>query len=56
MSPENLQNELMYQSTMALARKMLTNALITREEYGVIDTTFLKKYNPILGSLCTKTT
>lgn len=56
MSPENMKNELLYQSTMSIARKMLTDGFITKEEYGVIDTKFLEKYKPILGSLCAKMT
>lgn len=48
---ENLQNELMYQTTMSIARKMFNEGLITKDEYRQIDTIFRDKYEPKLGTL-----
>ena len=42
---------LAYCSAMAQARRMLSLHLITREEYGEIDTMMLHKYGLSLGSL-----
>jgi hypothetical protein len=36
---------------MAVARTMLRNGIITKEEYCQIDTIFLDKYRPLLGGL-----
>lgn len=51
MSKAKNNNEILYQSTMSIARNMLKSNLISREEYNVIDTIFLEKYKPTLGSL-----
>ena len=51
MSKDNFKQELLYQTTMNMAREMLKNALITKEEYAVIDTIFSEKYAPSLGTL-----
>ena len=40
-----------YCSAMAQARRMLSLLLITKEEYGKIDTMMLHKYGLSLGSL-----
>lgn len=48
---EQLRKEKLYQTTMSIARKMLKNDLISREEYAVINTIFTEKYHPILGAL-----
>ena len=44
-------NILAYCSAMAQARRMLFLRLITKEEYGKIDTMMLHKYGLSLGSL-----
>jgi len=44
-------NILAYCSAMAQARRMLSLRLITKEEYGKIDTMVLHKYGLSLGSL-----
>ena len=46
MNKEQLNN-----TTMSIARKMLKNDLVSKEEYAVIDTKMRKKYQPILGTL-----
>lgn len=51
MSKEEFRNEKLYQTTMHLARKMLSDGLISEDEYRQIDTIFLEKYRPALGTL-----
>ncbi len=51
MSKEEFKNEKLYQTIMHLARKMLTEGLISEDEYRQIDTIFLEKYRPTLGTL-----
>ena len=47
----NLQNELMYQITMSIARRMFSEGLMTEDEYRQIDTIFREKYQPKIGTL-----
>ena len=47
----NLQNELMYQMTMSVARRMFSEGLMTEDEYRQIDTMFREKYQPKIGTL-----
>jgi hypothetical protein len=47
----NFQNEMMYQATMSIARKMLRDGLISEHEYRQIDTMFIAKYQPKIGVL-----
>ena len=54
MSKEEFRNEKLYQTTMHLARKMLSDGLISEDEYRQIDTIFRGKYRPILVSLQTE--
>ena len=51
MSKEQMVREKLYQTTMSIARRMLRNSLISKEEYAVIDTKMKEKYHPILGTL-----
>lgn len=51
MSKEQMRCEKLYQATMRVARKMLDDGLISKEEYAVIDTKMLEKYSPTLGTL-----
>ena len=48
---EEFRNEKLYQTTMHLARKMLSEGIISEEEYRQIDTIFLEKYKPVFGTL-----
>jgi hypothetical protein len=48
---EQFESERRYQSAIAVARTMLRRQIITEDEYKVIDTMFLEKHRPILGSL-----
>ena len=50
-SSVNFQNEMIYQATMSFARKMLRDGLITEDEYPQIDTMFIEKYQPKIGTL-----
>lgn len=50
-SKEDFRNEKLYQTTMHLARKMLEDGIISKEEYRQIDTIFLEKYQPVFGTL-----
>lgn len=51
MNNEQFQREKMYQATMAIARNLLNQSIITEEEYDEIDTIFTNKYRPSLGTL-----
>jgi hypothetical protein len=51
MSKDQFRNELLYQTTMSIAKNLLKQEAISKEEYKLIDTIFTKKYNPSLGSL-----
>ena len=51
MSKEEFRNEKLYQTTMHLARKMLSDGLISEDEYRQIDTIFTRKYQPVFGTL-----
>lgn len=51
MNEQEFRNEKLYQTTMHIARKMLFEGLISEEEYCQIDTIFLEKYHPIIGTL-----
>lgn len=51
MSREEFRNEKLYQTTMHLARKMLSEGIISEEEYRQIDTIFLEKYKSVFGTL-----
>ena len=47
----DFKNEKLYQATMSIARQMLKNKIISKEEYQQIDTIITNKYNPTLGTL-----
>ena len=51
MTKEDMRREKMYQTTMRLAREMFYDGIISEEEYIQVDKIFLKKYNPIFGTL-----
>ena len=51
MTRDELIREAKYQTTMRLAKKMLSQGLITRKEYEEADRTFLEKYRPVFGTL-----
>ena len=51
MSKEEFRNEKLYQTTMHLVREMLSEGIISEDEYRQIDTIFLEKYQPVFGTL-----
>ncbi len=51
LSEEQFRNEILYQTTMSLTKNLLKQGVISKEEYGLIDTIFTQKYSPSLGSL-----
>ena len=51
MRKEDFRKEKLYQTTMHIARKMLSDGIISLEEYRAADKIFLEKYRPILGTL-----
>ncbi|MDF2645359.1 MAG: hypothetical protein K0Q73_1164 [Paenibacillus sp.] len=51
MSEDQLRNEMLYQTSMSLARTMLEKGMISEEEYHEFDTIMLEKYHPIFGTL-----
>lgn len=51
MTEEQFRAEKLYQTTMNMARRMLSQRLVSKEEYCQIDTIFLEKYRPVFGTL-----
>lgn len=51
MSKEQMKREKLYQITMSIAKRMLDDGLISKEEYAIIDTKMQEKYRPTLGTL-----
>ena len=51
MSNERKHDDMVYQMAISVAKSMLKNGIVNREEYNRIDTILLKKYRPYLGSL-----
>lgn len=50
-SEEQLQNEMLYQTTMSLVRTMIKEGMISEEDYHEFDTIMLEKYHPVFGTL-----
>ena len=51
MTDDQFEREMRYQASMNLFQNMLKNGLITQEQYAIIDTKMLEKYQPLLGIL-----
>ena len=51
MTEEEFSRESLYQVLMHFIRKMLTDGLISEEEYCQIDTKYREKFLPITGDL-----
>jgi len=51
MNREDFRRERLYQASIAVARTMHKNGLITEDELCQIDTIFIEKYRPLLGGL-----
>lgn len=46
-----MKREKLYEVTMSHARKMLSEGLITEEQYRIFDTKMQEKYRPVFGTL-----
>lgn len=55
MTKEQFQREKMYQATMGMVRRMLSEGLISQEEYARVEQVFLEKYKPLIGSIYAET-
>ena len=51
MTKEQFQREKMYQATMGMVRRMLSEGLISQAEYRQMEQIFLEKYKPLIGSI-----
>ena len=51
MTEEQFEREKLYQATMNVFDGMRKKGLITEEQYAIIDTKMLQKYQPLLGTL-----
>ena len=51
MNRDDFRRERLYQASIAVARTMHKNGLITEDELCQIDTIFIEKYRPLLGAL-----
>ena len=51
LNDDQFEREKLYQATMSMFRSMLKSGLITKEQYAIIDTKMLHKYQPLLGTL-----
>ena len=48
---DQFEREKLYQATMNMFQGMLKEGVITEEQYAIIDTKMLEKYQPLLGTL-----
>lgn len=53
MTNEQMQNEVMYQGSMLVAKQLLKKGIVSDEEYEQIDTMFRQKYAISLSTLFT---
>lgn len=51
MTNKEIRNDMLYRTALSIAENMLEKHLITKDEYAEIDTIFLEKYRPYLGTL-----
>ena len=51
MNSNDFNSEMMYQTTMSIARNLLKQGAIDEKEYDEIDTMFAQKYAPKIGTL-----
>lgn len=51
MNEEMFEAELLYESSLSIAKTLLEKGLLTEEEYRVIDTKLQEKYRPVIGTL-----
>lgn len=55
MTDEQFEHEKQYLASMNFFQGMLKVGLITKEQYAIIDTKMLEKYEPLLGTLFSHT-
>lgn len=48
---KELWKEMLYQTTMHIVRKMLSDGVVSEEEYHRFETIYSEKYKPVLGTL-----
>lgn len=51
MNKVQMRREKLYQITMSMVKKMLSDGLISKEEYAKIDIEMKEKYKPIFSTL-----
>lgn len=51
MNEAAFQSELQYQAAVSIAKSLLRQGLLTREEYAAMDTALAAAFEPILGAL-----
>ena len=51
MNGAEFKREKLYQTTMAMAKKLLSEGIISKADYTQIDTIFTEMYKPSLGTL-----
>jgi len=51
MENSRFRDELLFQTSMNMAKTMLESGMITEQEYKEIQRKFTEKYNPLLGTL-----
>ena len=51
MNKAEFKNERLYQTTMVIAKGLLSDGIISKDDYAQIDTIFTGKYRPTLGTL-----
>lgn len=52
MTQEQFDSEKNYRISLAVAKRMLLDGIISEQDYKKIDTILLNKYRPLLGCLC----
>lgn len=52
MNDEQFERELRYQASLHFFKSLLDNGLLSKEQFTIIDTKLLEKYQPLLGTLC----
>lgn len=56
MTYHQLEREMKYRSALTLAKSMLSQGVITEDDYRIIDTIMISKFSPIIAGLYPKST
>lgn len=51
MTKEEFRDQKLYQATMNMAMRMLSEGIITEEDYNKIEEYFIEKYSPVFSTL-----